>query len=475
MEAVTQFQAPKTSFRDLDAEVVAKMITAASDIAVIVDGQGIVRDVALGSDELTVEGHDKWLGQPWIETVTVESRPKLEALLREAAANTSSRGRQINYPTRAGADVPVMYSAVPLGPKGSVVAVGRDLQAMSAMQLRLVEAQQAMERDYARLRQTETRYRLLFQVTAEAVLIVDASNLKIVEVNPAAARLLGKSAKRLVGEPIADSFSSGAGQELQGLFATVRAAGRAEPIEVGAAKGDKTLLVSASQFRQEATTNFLVRLSPPGAAGASEDADEAKARLSAVIEKLPDGFVVTNPNGEVLAANRAFIEMVQAASETQVCGESLERWLGRPGVDMRVLLSNLREHDEVRLFATTLRGEHAGATEVEISAVAVPDGDQPCIGFSVRDIGRRLTTHPTSQRGLPRSVEQLTELVGRMDLKDIVRETTDVIERMCIEAALELTGDNRVSAAEMLGVSRQSLYVKLRRYGLGDLASEAES
>jgi hypothetical protein len=28
--------------------------------------------------------------------------------------------------------------------------------------------------------------------------------------------------------------------------------------------------------------------------------------------------------------------------------------------------------------------------------------------------------------------------------------TTDVIERLCIEAALELTGDNRASAAEML-------------------------
>ena len=48
-------------------------------------------------------------------------------------------------------------------------------------------------------------------------------------------------------------------------------------------------------------------------------------------------------------------------------------------------------------------------------------------------------------------------------------ETTDVIERLCIEAALELTRDNRASAAEMLGLSRQSLYVKLRRYGLGDL------
>ena len=62
-----------------------------------------------------------------------------------------------------------------------------------------------------------------------------------------------------------------------------------------------------------------------------------------------------------------------------------------------------------------------------------------------------------------------------MPLKDLVRETTDLIERLCIEAALELTGDNRASAAEMLGLSRQSLYVKLRRYGLGDLADNDET
>jgi DNA-binding NtrC family response regulator len=57
-------------------------------------------------------------------------------------------------------------------------------------------------------------------------------------------------------------------------------------------------------------------------------------------------------------------------------------------------------------------------------------------------------------------------------LKDIVRETADVIERLCIEAALKLTGDNRASAAEMLGLSRQSLYVKLHRYGMGDREPE---
>jgi DNA-binding NtrC family response regulator len=74
---------------------------------------------------------------------------------------------------------------------------------------------------------------------------------------------------------------------------------------------------------------------------------------------------------------------------------------------------------------------------------------------------------------VPRSLEQLAELVGRVSLKELVRESTDVIERMCIEAALELTGDNRASAAELLGVSRQSFYMKLRRYGLGDLSADS--
>jgi transcriptional regulator PpsR len=107
---------------------------------------------------------------------------------------------------------------------------------------------------------------------------------------------------------------------------------------------------------------------------------------------------------------------------------------------------------------------------VEISAVAIGNGGLPCFGFAIRNIGPRLDVQPQAARAMPRSVEQLTELIGRVPLKELVRESTDVIEKLCIEAALELTGDNRASAAEMLGLSRQSLYVKLRRYGLGDLA-----
>jgi transcriptional regulator PpsR len=111
---------------------------------------------------------------------------------------------------------------------------------------------------------------------------------------------------------------------------------------------------------------------------------------------------------------------------------------------------------------------------VEISAVSVDLQGQSWLGFAIRNVERRRVTDGRPTRELPRSVEQLTELVGRVSLKELVRETTDVIERLCIEAALELTGDNRASAAEMLGLSRQSLYVKLRRYGLGDLQGGPE-
>jgi transcriptional regulator PpsR len=190
------------------------------------------------------------------------------------------------------------------------------------------------------------------------------------------------------------------------------------------------------------------------------------------MENAPDAFVVTDTDGRILGVNRSFLDLGQLGSEELARGQSLDRWLGRTGVDLSVMLSNLRQHGSLRLFATTLRGEYGSTAEVEISACAVNSGDVPCFGFTIRDVGRRLGDTARSDREPPRSASQMTELVGRAPLRDIVRDTTDLIERLCIEAALQLTGDNRASAAELLGLSRQSLYIKLRRFGIGDALGE---
>jgi transcriptional regulator PpsR len=234
--------------------------------------------------------------------------------------------------------------------------------------------------------------------------------------------------------------------------------------------------VSASLFRQEKSAHLLVRVSPL-VASRSHSESSGQSALLKLIESAPDAFVVTDLDGLIMTANRAFTDLAQLATETQVRGQSLERWLGRTGVDLNVLITNLRQRGAVRLFATVMRGEYGASTEVEISGVAVTEGEQPCLGFTIRDVSRRLAAEVRTTgtgREMPRSVGQMTELVGRVPLKDIVRDTTDLIEQLCIEAALELTRDNRASAAEMLGLSRQSLYVKLRRYGLGDLGTDSD-
>jgi DNA-binding protein Fis len=38
-----------------------------------------------------------------------------------------------------------------------------------------------------------------------------------------------------------------------------------------------------------------------------------------------------------------------------------------------------------------------------------------------------------------------------------------------------MTKDNRAMAAQLLGLSRQSLYVKLRRFGIGNLDGSEEA
>jgi transcriptional regulator PpsR len=167
-----------------------------------------------------------------------------------------------------------------------------------------------------------------------------------------------------------------------------------------------------------------------------------------------------------MSTNRAFLDVVQHSGERQAHGRLISDWIGRPGADLSVFLAMLRKHGVVRRMDTAVRGEQGGNTEVEVSVTAAHDAEEPCLGFILRDIGRRIAHGPQGARDLTRAVEELTSLVGRTSLRDLLRDTTDLVERHFIEAALELTDNNRTAASEVLGLSRQSLYVKLRRHGL---------
>lgn len=471
---VKKFKAAQQNIGTLDAEAAARVITAAADVALVLDDNGVINDFAFGGGEIRIEQSAKWVGRSWHDTVTLESRPKVDALLKDASEEALPKWRQVNHPNGDGADIPILYAAVRLGRKGRVLAVGRDLRSVASLQQQLLEAQRAMEREYSRLRHTETRYRLLFNLSAEALLVLEASSFKVTEANPVAVRLFADGGRRLIGKAFPQALDNESMQSMQERLVRLRDAGTAEDIVVRFAESKLRHVASFSLFRHEAAAYCLVRLAPLAGDSRATLVTPERSRVLDVVERMPEGFVVTDFSGAVLSANAAFLELAQLGAEEQARGKALSTWVGRPGLDLEVLLSGLRTQPSVRSFATAVVGQFGSTRDVEVSAVAVPDGDPPCCGFVVRDAAQRMSGGSAANRELPRSIEHLTEMIGRVPLRDLVRDTTDVIEKMCIEAALQLTKDNRASAAEMLGLSRQSLYVKLRRYGLGDFDDEPE-
>jgi transcriptional regulator PpsR len=459
----------------VDAPSISKLIAATGDIVLMVNWDGIIRGVGIQDAELARElDADHWLDRRLSDCVTAETRNKTDRLILEAIEKQPSRWVQINHPAKRLGEIPMSYTAVQVGDAGRIVVIGRNLRAISTLQQRLMDAQQSIERDYVRLRHVETRYRLLFESTSEAVMVIDPATHRTLEANPAAVALVGNTTKQILKHGFPDLFDTRDVPAIESLLTLVKTAGRAEESAVRLADAQGEIGVFASLFRHEDASLVLVRLVPAGGPVGAVSASNIRLAMLKVLDDAPDGFVLTDEDGRIVASNAAFRDLAQIATAEQAEGSSLEQWLGRLGVDMNVLAATLRQRRTVSLFATTLSGIHGGTTDVEISAATVIQGHETFSGFVIRNVGRRIPVDPRIGRDMPRSVDQLTELIGRVPLKDLVREATDMIERLCIQAALELTRDNRASAAEMLGLSRQSLYVKLRRHGLGDLSGDGE-
>ena len=456
---------------NLSADTLAQLVSVSSDIALVLNRDGVVEDVSVRKTELLALGCQAWIGRPWLETTTSESHVKVEALLNPVKSTEDIRWRQVNHPSPQGTDVPVQYVVIRLDDEGRKLALGRDMEAVATLQRRLIETQQSIERDYLRLRHVEAKFRILFETSSEAVLLVDGSSYRVLDANPNAQLFAKDSGKKLVGRDIFECFEAAAREDVQSLLRMAHATGRVEMCRARFAGASMDCSVSASVFRQEGGPQFLVRLLVPDTMPAKSSGPTAQNLFAQALEQSPDGFVLTDRFGRIQSANAEFLSMLGATALSQLYGQPLENWLLRGGVDWGVLLTNLRSQAMVKEFATELRQMAGSPMAVEISALTLA-GEETCYAIYVRDVVRRRARETPAATGMASSIAELSHLVGRMPMKDIVGETIDMIEKMCIQSALELTGNNRASAAEMLGLSRQSLYVKLRRF---DMVSDSEN
>lgn len=443
------------------------------DLTLMLDMDGVIREATLSS-AMAHESVEAWHGRPWAEIAGEAGADKVGRMIEDARHSGISAFRQINQRFPSGAEIPMEFTTVLLGGRAGMLVVGKNLRAVAELQSRLIAAQQTMERDYWKLREIETRYRLVFDASDEAVLIVSAATLRVLEANRAAVEALNATRRRNenpAGRELLQDVAAKDRDAVRDMLARIRERGKALSILVHLGAEARPWMLRGSLINADSGPAFLLQFT--AVAAPAHDGEAGNGGLEGLVDQLPDGFVALDAGGVITDANRAFLDLVQVGAKGTVVGESLSRWLWQPGADLNALLTIIAQQGSVRMFTTSIRGELGADTEIEISAAAAEDGAEGRpIGVLLRNISRRLPS--ASEADLLRtSLGPLTEQIGKSSLRKLVKNTVSVVEQHYVKQALELAKGNRTATAELLGLSRQSLYAKLNLYGLEDKGAVA--
>lgn len=457
----------------VEPEYLTSLIAAAADIALVLSPASTITSVIVNPGETGFGNLEHWVGRPLMEFLTVESRPKAEAVLEQLANGTgATRAVELNHTDNAAWAFPVRYTFHPLGDDGSVILLGRDLRPIAETQQQLVAAQMSLEQGYEARREFDARYRLLLRTVRDAVVFVSVASGKIKDLNEPAAMLLGSTREDLIDASFAGEFRDRKREEFIENLINTAISENSAAFDVQTKRARGRVVITPNVFRAGGERVLICRMESENTAVARQG--DLSASLSVLFDKGTDAFVFTSGSGIIQTCNDAFLDMIDAAHLVDVKGRSLGDFLGRGQIDMSVLVENARRAGQMRLYSTKILNEYGSKTAVEMSVTLIEGRPEAELGFVIRDASRVDALRKGSMQGTDDNSRNVMELVGSATLKEIVSETTDVVEKMCIETAVTLTRNNRVAAAEMLGLSRQSLYVKLRKYGLLNKDFESE-
>ena len=432
-------------------------VTLQPDITLQLDAYGVIQN-ARSSGSLAEEGLEAWCGKSWEDTIISDSAEQLARIVDEARRIGASSLLQFRQRFPSGRELPMEYSAVSLGKGAGFVAIGRNMQIIADLQARLQEALQAREQDYWRLRDIESRYRLLFDATNEAVLLVRTNNLRIVEANLTASRNLGL----LPGAEFLPDLSPRDRKAFEALLDKLRDQGRAPSIILHFGRDNAPWSLRASAMETQNGSFFLFQIAPVGAPKIASEGRE-DFNCGDLIQRLPDGFVVVDGDANIKSANLTFLDLVQIGAEGAVIGENLNRWLAKPGANAATILGMIQRHGSVSLLPTTLSGHLGSSMDVEISAVGEKDAHPEFFGLLLRDVTSRVRKE-TAEGSIGALADPLESDTQGFSLEQFVKNATAAMEQRLITSALAQSDGNRTVAARKLGLSRQSLHMKLKKY-----------
>jgi PAS domain-containing protein len=228
----------------------------------------------------------------------------------------------------------------------------------------------------------------LFSVAVEPILIVDAATQQVLQANPSAAELVRISQRLLIGSQLKDVFDASSEEAIQRSFERASTAGYSEEISLRTIAGSTKLSARLSLFRAGTQNYLLVRLTAAADATVEQSLGATQTPVFDAIEGASVGFLVTDSGLRVEYANRAFLDMIGLQAFDQVLGKSLVRWLELSDADLAGFQDQMLHREASSLITAALRTEQNLRREVEVCAVAVPDGHVSCWGFTLQELPR---------------------------------------------------------------------------------------
>ena len=100
-----------SALNTLDVNFVAELLALSVDLTLIVNESGVIEKVVDGSKPVAADT-SALVGKKWLDTVAIDSQPKVNALLKTREDQDEQKWRQVNQEINGATSLPIQYSTI---------------------------------------------------------------------------------------------------------------------------------------------------------------------------------------------------------------------------------------------------------------------------------------------------------------------------------------------------------------------------
>lgn len=428
-------------------------ILASADLVLLLWPDGEIAEASFGPSARLGADAGSLRGNAVSDIAVARDRAALSRIVDDARHRGVSDPVSIRHTEIIGARTSASYTAHLAGDGKNVILIGTLTEGGAQLAEKLVEAEIARSRTQNNSA-SESRYQTLFEASMEGVIVVDVETGRIEEANGKASAILECAVNALIGSSLDSHFTSEAPVEAPDAL-------EAE-YELTTLKGKECRLESRVVRLLDRTVRMVRLKALPNVNGGQEQTSESQPVQ--LVRKTSVPIIIANKDGMAVWANAAFGALVPGVP---IESRGVSDLLGLTPNALEIALVETDRHGRLLTSFSALESRHEALTDAQVAIVSISAGEPEGYGFVIHETPFDEIQEPAADRPISGvEASTLADMVGQFPMKDLVRRSTDEIERYCIDAALKLTGSNRTEAANVLGLSRQSFYLKLHQHRL---------